>query len=73
MGSTTSLPNGIGSLFGKHFQYTSGVAPCLIGSYRTVTRLRVAADLLHTLWPKIACGVVSAVAAGTLIYAGSGL
>lgn len=38
----------------------------------TVTRLRIAADLLRVLWPKIACGVISAVAAGTLLYVGSG-
>jgi len=38
----------------------------------TVTRLRVAADLVRVLWPKIACGVISAVAAGTLVYATSG-
>jgi hypothetical protein len=68
----TSLLNGTGSLFGKHFNTLPGIAPGLIGDCRTVTRLRVAADLLRTLWPKIACGVVSAVAAGTLIYVGSG-
>jgi len=38
----------------------------------TISRLRVTADLLRVLWPKIACGLISAVAAGTLIYVGSG-
>jgi hypothetical protein len=65
-----SSPNGTGGSLGKY------TAPSrvlyLIGNYRTVTRLRVTADLLRALWPKIACGLMSAIAAGTLVYVGSG-
>lgn len=65
----TSLPNGIDSLLGKHTTFPlEACTPRLIGSYRTITRLRVSADLARALWPKIACGVISAVTAGTLIY-----
>jgi len=65
-----SLPNGTGDLLGKlHFKAR---VPFLIRNHRTISRLRVTADLLRVLWPKIACGLISAVAAGTLIYVGSG-
>ena len=65
--------NGIGGSLGKHVPLLiKAYLPSLTGNYRTVTRLRIAADLLRALWPRIACGVISAVAAGTLIYVGSG-
>lgn len=68
----TLLPNGTGDSLGKHVALLKVRVSCLIGNHRTVTRLRVTADLLRALWPKIACGLISAVAAGTLIYVGSG-
>ena len=67
-----SSPNGIGGLLGKRTALLETRPPCLIGNYRTVTRLRVARDLLRALWPKVACWLIFAVAVGTLIYAGSG-
>jgi len=69
----TLLPNGIGGLSGKHITLLfEAWAPCLIGNYRTITRLRIAADLLHVLWPKIARGLLLVIAAGILICVRSG-
>jgi len=68
-----SSPNGIGGSLRKYTTFLiKSRALSLTGNHRTVTRVRVAVDLLRALWPKIACGMISAVAAGTLIYVGSG-
>jgi len=38
----------------------------------TITRLKVATDILHVLWPKLACGLLLVSAAGTLVCVGCG-
>ena len=70
---TISSPNGIGGSLGKCTALIETRMPCLIGNYRTVTRLSVAGDILRALWPKVAYWLILAVAAvGTLICVRSG-